>query len=72
MLRSVESSHEGCRRLLFNAVTGQEYEWMLSSRVIVPDAREIEYDSGKLLQLTSLLFQLYREGHKCIIFTQVG
>jgi E1A-binding protein p400 len=40
--------------------------------LLFPDRRSVEHDCGKLRHITSLLKQLRREGHRCIIFTQMA
>jgi E1A-binding protein p400 len=40
--------------------------------LLFPDRKSIEHDCGKLRKLSNLLSDLKREGHKCVIFTQMA
>lgn len=40
--------------------------------LLFPDRNSVEHDCGKLRHITSLLKQLRREGHRCIMFTQMA
>lgn len=44
----------------------------IRTQVYFPDKGLIQYDCGKLQQLDLLLRKLKREGHRCIIFTQMS
>jgi superfamily II DNA/RNA helicase len=42
------------------------------TQIFFPDKRLLEFDSGKLTRLATLLFDLKRGDHKCLIFTQMS
>ena len=44
---------------------------MMMRRVLFPDKWLVQYDCGKLQVLDKLLHNLKREGHRCLIFTQM-
>ena len=44
---------------------------MMMRRVLFPDKWLVQYDCGKLQVLDKLLHRLKREGHRCLIFTQM-
>ena len=42
------------------------------SHLLFPDRKSIEHDCGKLRKLSILLSDLKKNGHKCVIFTQMA
>jgi len=40
-------------------------------KIFLPDRKFVQYDSGKLQNLALLLRSLKKDGHKCLIFTQM-
>ena len=40
--------------------------------LLFPDRKSIEHDCGKLRKLALLLSELKKDGHKCVIFTQMA
>ncbi|KAJ1612359.1 Swr1p like SWI/SNF2 ATPase [Cryptosporidium canis] len=55
-----------------NASSTYLYDISSLKKCIVPPKRIIEDDCGKLQVLSKLLYKLYIEGHRCIIFTQMS
>jgi helicase SWR1 len=45
---------------------------MMRFHLLFPDRKSIEHDCGKLRQLAGLLSELKRDGHKCVVFTQMA
>ena len=49
------------------------YHYILNRfHLLVPDRKSIEHDCGKLRKLANLLSNLKKDGHKCVIFTQMA
>eukprot|EP01038_Epipyxis_sp_PR26KG_P011354 gene11354-15225_t len=48
------------------------YPIKIRQSITFPDRKLIQYDSGKLQVLANLLHDLKRNGHKCLIFTQMS
>ena len=48
------------------------YAAHIRQRIFFPDRKLVQFDSGKLQTLCELLHRLKREGHKCLIFTQMS
>jgi len=43
----------------------------IRSEIVLPDARLVQWDCGKLQRLADLLRKLKEEGHRCLIFSQM-
>jgi SNF2 family DNA or RNA helicase len=48
------------------------YHAHIRQSIFFPDRKLVQFDSGKLQTLAVLLARLKREGHKCLIFTQMS
>lgn len=48
------------------------YPATIRQSIFFPDRRLVQFDSGKLQTLAELLRKLKKEGHKCLIFTQMS
>lgn len=49
------------------------YHYILNRfHLLFPDRKSIEHDCGKLRKLANLLSTLKKDGHKCVIFTQMA
>ena len=48
------------------------YPSYIRQKIFFPDRKLVQFDSGKLQVLASLLNRLKRGGHKCLIFTQMS
>lgn len=48
------------------------YPARVRQEVFFPDRKLVQFDSGKLQALATLLLQLKKGGHKCLIFTQMS
>lgn len=48
------------------------YPAFIRQRIFFPDRKLIQFDSGKLQMLAVLLRNLKKDGHKCLIFTQMS
>ena len=57
---------------LFTAATLPLYPSMIRQKIFFPDRKLVQFDSGKLQTLCVLLRDLKRDGHKCLIFTQMS
>jgi SNF2 family DNA or RNA helicase len=59
-------------REVFRTALRPFYPAYIRQRIFFPDRKLIQFDSGKLQTLAVLLRRLKREGHKCLIFTQMS
>ncbi len=48
------------------------YASYIRQKIFFPDRKLVQFDSGKLQTLAVLLLKLKKEGHKCLIFTQMS
>lgn len=64
----IEEEAEPVARHLLNPF----YESFKRTQLFFPDKRLIQFDCGKLQQLDTLLRELKRGGHRCLIFTQMS
>ncbi|GLE04611.1 hypothetical protein PINS_up013581 [Pythium insidiosum] len=48
------------------------YESFKRTQLFFPDKRLLQFDCGKLQRLATLLRELKRDGHRCLIFTQMS
>ncbi|CAD5224227.1 unnamed protein product [Bursaphelenchus xylophilus] len=57
---------------LYSKRTKLDDDMLINRLMRFPEARLIEYDCGKLQTLARLLRNLYEDGHRCLIFTQMS
>jgi helicase SWR1 len=53
-------------------MTAMYHSILNSFHLLFPDRKSIEHDCGKLRKLSLLLSDLKKNGHKCVIFTQMA
>eukprot|EP01053_Blabericola_migrator_P011321 Blabericola_migrator_1__11320@NODE_668_length_6963_cov_352_794519_g487_i0_p1_GENE_NODE_668_length_6963_cov_352_794519_g487_i0NODE_668_length_6963_cov_352_794519_g487_i0_p1_ORF_typecomplete_len1422_score370_46SNF2_N/PF00176_23/2_5e80Helicase_C/PF00271_31/8_8e03Helicase_C/PF00271_31/8_1e19ResIII/PF04851_15/1_9e13HDA23/PF11496_8/5_1e03HDA23/PF11496_8/0_02HDA23/PF11496_8/3_4e07PBP3/PF18056_1/0_12DUF1515/PF07439_11/0_19DUF1515/PF07439_11/1_5e04_NODE_668_length_6963_cov_352_794519_g487_i0384303 len=59
-------------QLMRESYSHELWSWLNNSQVILPDAKALEFDSGKLMVLGRLLREKKAQGLKCVIFTQMS
>lgn len=69
--RRFETHEWNLQDALLTRLGDEEFKWRLSGQLLLPSSLNIEYDAGKLLQLTRVLYECRAKGLKCILFTQV-
>ena len=57
---------------LFAKAIAPFYDAKIRQRIFFPDRKLVQYDSGKLQTLCTLLRERKAGGHKCLIFTQMS
>ena len=74
-LSSLENTHtlqeNGEKENLMNYLN-LFYDIKIRQTINFPERKLIQYDSGKLQTLSILLYNLKKDGHKCLIFTQMS
>jgi hypothetical protein len=55
-----------------NAALEPYYEANVRQQMYFPDRKLVQFDSGKLQTLCTLLYERKQGGHKCLIFTQMS
>jgi superfamily II DNA/RNA helicase len=62
----------GIRSRQVAATSPMEVSKVLTRYIEFPDKKMVQFDSGKLVELYRLLYSKRRNGHKCLIFTQMS
>ena len=57
---------------VFDDIKNILYPISIRQKIFFPDRKLVQFDSGKLQTLHVLLRRLKKEGHKCLIFTQMS
>lgn len=72
IFRNIEPEIEGRVMNAYKARADVYYPTRIRQEIFFPDRKLVQFDSGKLQTLAALLHRLKRDGHKCLIFTQMS
>lgn len=72
VFRGIEPDTEAQIMAAYKTRVDAFYPTRIRQEIFFPDRKLVQFDSGKLQTLAALLHRLKREGHKCLIFTQMS